>query len=233
MILLVGSTPGPIQLVQSALRAHDLPVETSATVREGQERALHRLHELIIIERTLPDGDGVEFCRTLRCKGILAPILMIDAAPGDGRGPGRGGPDEVLAAPFSNEELIARVRGLLATTGYAAAVAPLAWDDLELDAHRGWARRGERRIRLSQIEVALLTYFITHANRPISREEISGGALHPGDEATPDAIDVLISNVRAKVDSTGEPPLLRVRPDACYEFGGRWEQPARHSGAPR
>ncbi len=230
MILLIGGTPGPVQFVHSMLCAHGLPVETSASVREGLDAALHRLHELIIIERSLPDGDGVELCRTLSRKEILAPILMIASSPGIGHRSGPGGPDEVLVAPFTGDELMDRVRRLLAMTGDTAASTPLKCDDLEVDPQRGWARRGERRIRLSQIEVALLTYFITHANRPISREEISGGALHPGDQATPDAIDVLISNVRAKVDSTGEPPLLRVRPDACYEFGGCPEQPA---GQPR
>ena len=123
-------------------------------------------YDVIVLDRMLPDMDGVEVLRLLRARGVATPVLMLTALDAvEHRVAGLdAGADDYLAKPFAFAELLARLRAL----GRRSVVPEgerLAAGDIELDELRHVARVGDAAVELSAREFALLAYFVRHAGR--------------------------------------------------------------------
>jgi two-component system, OmpR family, response regulator MprA len=168
-------------------------------------------YDLAILDLGLPELDGVEVCRHYRRSGGTTPILMLtarDALPDRIIGLDAGA-DDYLAKPFAMEELLARLRALARRP--APALEPeLRFADLTLDPAGRIARRGERRLGLTQREFALLEHLLRHARRVQTRAQILEHVWDDNFDPVGNVVEVLIARLRRKVDRDGATPLIHT-----------------------
>jgi len=173
-ILVVEDEPRMAELIRRVLVAEHHGVDlapdgvTALAFASGAEA-----YDVLVVDRMLPDLEGLELLRLLRSRGVATPALMLTALGGlDERVAGLdAGADDYLPKPFAFSELLARVRALGRRPAVGPA-GPLTAGDLELDQERHVARVGARAVDLSAREFALLAYLMRHEGRVVTRQQI-------------------------------------------------------------
>src|SRR5207245_8133176 len=135
------------------------------------DQARDRRPDLVVLDVMMPGMDGLEVCRQLRADREL-PILFLTARTTTAdrvRGLDSGA-DDYLVKPFAYAELLARVRALLRRAAPPATVLQFA--DLTLQVETGEVHRGERLIRCTAREFALLTHFLRHPRQVLTRDQL-------------------------------------------------------------
>lgn len=189
---------------------------------EGLTAALTHNYDAVILDRNLPELDGLAVLRALRAQGNRTPVLVLSAlGQVDDRVAGlRAGGDDYLPKPFSFQELIARLEAIVRRQSQPAGdvATRLVVGSLALDLLGRTARRGKRTIELLNKEFQLLEYLVRHAGQVVTRtmliEAIWDYDFNPGTNI----VDVHISRLRAKIDGTGEPPMIRTIRGAGYRL---------------
>jgi DNA-binding response OmpR family regulator len=212
-VLLVEDDPRIARFVKRGLEAESYVVDVSGRGGEALARCQEVDYPLIILDRMLPDMDGLDVCRTLRAAGNVACVLMLTARDArqdkvDGL---RVGADDYLTKPFAFDELLARMQALLRRGRYQVATTPvLRVGDLTLDPASRKVTRGARQITLTAREFALLSYLMANAGKAISRTRLLSNVWEYGFDPGTKIVDVYIRYVRRKIDTAGEKPLIRT-----------------------
>jgi two-component system OmpR family response regulator len=219
-LLLVEDEDRLARSLEIGLRDEGYVVDRAADGVEALWHAQSQLHDGVILDLRLPRLDGLEVCRRLRARGDRTPILILtacDATADVVAGLDRGA-DDYLRKPFDFAELLARVRALL-RRGSSGAEARLRLDDLEFDTAARRVFRGGREVALTGLEFRLLEFLLLHAGAVQSRSRISAALWD--DELGPDSnvLEVLVSNLRRKIDRGAATPLLHTRRGAGYCVG--------------
>lgn len=206
-VLVLEDDPALGDLLDRALQEEGHAVVRAANLREGWAR--HAEAELLLLDRVLPDGDGLDLLRQLRAQGDRRPALCLTARDRvEERVDGLlGGADDYLSKPFALPELFARITALgrRVESPHVIAVGPLR---LDLDANRAW--RGERELHMTAQEMKLLRVFAEHAARVLSRARLLELAWGLKRDPGTNVVDVYIGYVRQKLDHAGEAPMLRT-----------------------
>ena len=203
--------PRVASFVRRGLEAEGHLVELAGDLPDGLHRATAAAHDLLVLDRRLPSGDGLDLCRALRERGVAAPVLLLTARDslGDKVAGLRGGADDYLTKPFAFDELLARAevllrRGRKDDAATAAPSAVLRVGDLELDPGARRATRGGRELGLTAKEFALLEFLMREAGRAVSRTRLLANVWGYGFDPGTKVVDVYIRYLRRKVDE-GEP----------------------------
>lgn len=219
MLIMVGESPPRVLIVDDDDRlrgflAEELALEGYAVTEaaDGQaalQAARRGASDLVVLDWTLPDFNGVEVCRRLRATGVALPVLMLTGrdAVRDRVEALDAGADDYLVKPFSIEELLARLRALQRRAG-TATVLTLA--DLEVNPASREVSRGGRPIHLSVREFDLLMCLLRRANTVVPRQEIlreTWGETFFGD---PNVLDVYIRYLRQKLERADQPTLVQT-----------------------
>jgi two-component system OmpR family response regulator len=160
--------------------------------------------DMIILDVGLPGIDGFEVLRRLRAAGDRTPVLVLTARDAlDDRIHGLDlGADDYMAKPFAMPELAARVRALVrrsqAQTGPKIVHGPLVMDTLARRAQLGGVP-----LDLAAREWAVLEVLLARVEKIVSKEAIIQAVASWGEELTPNAIEVYVSRLRAKLDPAG------------------------------
>jgi two-component system, OmpR family, response regulator len=192
----------------------------AATGVDGLTAALSSAYDAIILDRGLPQLDGLAVLRALRAQGVRTPVLLLSALGQlDDRVAGlEAGADDYLPKPFSFRELIARLEAIVRRGAAPESGDRLVVGSLSLDRLARVATRHGRRIELLTKEYQLLDYLMRHAGQVVTRtmmmEAIWDYSFNPGTNV----IDVHIGRLRAKVDGEGEPAMLRTVRGAGYRL---------------
>jgi two-component system, OmpR family, response regulator len=222
-LLLVEDDPRISGFIERGLGAEGHVVDVAATGTAGLRMARGGGYALVILDRMLPDFDGVEVCRQLRLERVGTRILMLTAkdALGDKVGGLRAGADDYLTKPFSFDEFVARIEALLRRSDLQRHEAELRVADLALDPATRRVSRGARTIELTPKEYALLRYLMENAGVVLSRSQILNNNWGYGFDPGTKVVDVYIRYLRKKVDEGEATPLIHTIRGAGYCIGDR------------
>ena len=172
-LLLVEDDPRIVSFIERGLSAEGHVLDVAGTGAAGLALGRTRAYPLMILDRMLPDMDGVEICRQLRQERVGTRILMLTAkdAVGDKIGGLRAGADDYLTKPFSFAEFVARIEALLRRSELHRHEPDLRVGDLMLVPATRQVVRGARQIELTPKEYALLRYLMEHAGAVLSRSQ--------------------------------------------------------------
>ncbi|MGF7147808.1 two-component system OmpR family response regulator [Sphingomonas zeicaulis] len=212
-ILLIEDDERVASHVAKGLRELGHIVDHQAKGRDGLYRAAAERFDVIILDRMLPDMDGLTILRTIRATEDQTPVLILSAlSEVDERVRGlRAGGDDYLAKPFALSELIARVEAL----GRRATAAPveqavLSVGDLSLDLVGRVVRRGGTRIDLTAREFRILEQLARNAGRVVTRSMLLETVWEYHFDPQTNIIDQHVSRLRQKVDRDFERPLIHT-----------------------
>jgi len=205
-ILVVEDDALMAEAISILLNGQNYAVDSAANRAEAMELLDAFEFDLILLDVVMPDGNGVDLCRTLRTHGLQVPILMLT-----GRDSGHdkalgldAGADDYVVKPFDPEELSARIRALL-RRGSVSAQPVLEWGALQLDPSSCEVKYGETPLTLTPKEYALLELFLRNSRRVFScgviLEQIWSFEEMPGEEA----VRTHIKGLRQKLKSKGAP----------------------------
>ena len=213
-ILVVDDEIELAEAVARGLRREGYAVDVAHDGTTALEKSALAPYDLVCLDLTMPDLDGLEVCRRLRDDppgGIAPRVLMLTARDSvDDRIEGLDhGADDYLVKPFAFGELIARVRSLLrreaARTGSVLTVA-----DVELDDTRHRARRAGRDLELTAKEVALLRYFMVHVDEVLSQEHLLEHVWDEHADPFTNTVRVTVGTLRRKLTDADEVQLIET-----------------------
>jgi len=186
------------QFLEKGLQAKGHAVTLVVSLKEARKALEQSNPDTILLDRRLPDGDGLDLIDEIRQAENNIPILMLSAlADVDSRVEGlRTGADDYLAKPFSFEELLLRLDKLLnrPTTTIGLIVGPIRIDP---DGHRVWVN--EQPISLTAKEFALLLILANSAGRVFSGTQLLAQVWGIHNNPDSNLLAVHISNIRNKI----------------------------------
>ena len=212
-VLVVEDEPRMASLIRRGLMGEGLAADVAGSGEDGLWMAGSHDYDAIVLDVMLPGIDGFETCRRLRAAGVWAPVLMLTARDSvEDRVAGLDtGADDYLVKPFAFAELLARLRAL-ARRGATERPVGLEVGELRLDPATRDVWRGDREIRLSAKEFALLETFMRRPGAVLSRLHLLEHAWDFAYENRSNIIDVYIRHLRRKIDEPfGRHSLETVR----------------------
>ena len=192
--------------------------------REGLLLAAGADYDVLVVDRMLPELDGLGVVKTLRATGNQTPVLFVSALGDvDERVKGlRGGGDDYLAKPYAFSELLARLESLGRRRGVAAAAAGpetvLRYHDLVIDLLARRVERGGKPVELQPREFKLLEVLMRHAGQVMTRTMLLEKVWDYRFDPQTNVIDVHISRLRQKVDRGFVHPLIHTIRGAGYSL---------------
>ena len=218
-ILLIEDDSGTAQEIALELAAAGYAVIHHPNLEAGMTCARSEEVDLIILDRQLPDGEGLDVVERLRDEGRRTPALVLSALGSlDDRVRGlRAGGDDYLSKPFALVELIARVEALLRRPNETRDTR-LLLGPIDIDLLAGTASRTGRPLDLLPRELQLLEYLVRRPGRVVTRSMLLQDVWGYSFEPQSNVVDVHLGRLRRKVDGAGEPPLIRNVRGQGYRF---------------
>jgi two-component system response regulator TrcR len=214
-VLLVDDEPALTNLVKMALHYEGWVVDVAHNGREAVAKFESIGPDVLVLDIMLPDVDGLEVLARVRESDPYTPTLFLTARDSvmDRVTGLTAGADDYMTKPFSLEELVARLRGLLRRSSHLAPPAEevLTVGDLTLDgASREVTRAGEP-VSLSSTEFELLRFMMRNPRRALSRTEILDRVWNYDFAGRTSIVDLYISYLRKKIDAGEDPMIHTVR----------------------
>jgi DNA-binding response OmpR family regulator len=213
-VLVVEDEPGIAFSLNADLTGEGHEVTIVANGDEVHRRTSDQRFDLILLDVMLPGKDGFEVCRELRQAGVRTPVIMLTARSHEAEKV-MGlelGADDYITKPFSPRELRARVKAALRRGGHDERDI-FRFGDAEVDFTRGEVRRGGQPIEISALEFKLLSAFVTHRGRLLTRDQLLDLAWGQGLSFNDRVVDNHIISLRRKVEPEPSKPrfLVNVR----------------------
>jgi two-component system, OmpR family, phosphate regulon response regulator PhoB len=224
--ILVVEDERPIrEMIAFGLRRAGFEVREAADARSGRAEVANKLPDLLLVDWMLPDTSGLEFTRALKRDRETRelPIIMLTARAeeGDKVAGLEGGADDYITKPFSPRELLARINAVLRRTTAVEGAERIDIEGLVLDQSSQRVTSGEKTVALGPTEYRMLAFFMTHAERVYTREQLLdrvwGGNVYV-EERT---IDVHIRRLRKALEEFGYDRLIQTVRGSGYRFSSR------------
>ncbi len=205
-----------------ALRANGYEVEEAATGEAALEQAATRPPELVILDLSLPDIDGVEVCRRLR-EWTQLPVIIL-SANGEDEAKVRAldeGADDYVTKPFSVVELLARMRVAVRRAARATdtTAVVIRAGDIEIDLARRLVLRSGQEVHLTPTEYGVLRYLAEHPGRVVTHGQLLRSVMGPGYEDAVGSLRVYVASLRKKLEAdAAQPRIITTEPGVGYRF---------------
>jgi two-component system OmpR family response regulator len=220
-ILVIEDDPSVAKYITKGMKESGYNVDHADNGKDGLFLATTEKYDVLIVDRMLPELDGLKIITTLRATSNETPAIILSAlSEVDDRVKGlRAGSDDYLTKPFAFQELLARVEVLakrstriLGQEGNTVLTA----DDLELDLLSRNVRRAGRAIELQATEFKLLEYLLRHKGQVVTRTMLLENVWDYHFDPQTNVIDVHISRLRAKIDKDFDTHIIRTKRGAGY-----------------
>ena len=195
-------------------------VDHAADGREGLRLASANNYEVMIVDRMLPELDGLKVVQSIRENGNKTPILILSALGEiDDKVYGlKIGGDDYLVKPFAYSELMARIESLVRRFSSQDEPTSFKIADLKMDLLSREVSRGGQKINLKPREFLLLEYLARHAGQTLTRTMLLEAVWDYHFDPQTNVIDVHISRLRQKVDRGFSQPLIHTIRGKGYVF---------------
>ncbi|MGO3146333.1 MAG: response regulator transcription factor [Leucobacter sp.] len=218
--LVVDDEVSITQLIAMALRYEGWEVATAATSDDALDAIRTFKPDVAVFDIMLPDFDGVQLLSRVRSAGEIFPVLFLTALDSvEDRVTGlTAGGDDYVVKPFSLEELLARLRGLVRRSQLVLDSQPnpiLRVGDLELNEDSYEVMRGDELIQLTSTEFELLRYLMRNSGRVLSKAQILDRVWSYDFSGKPTVVELYISYLRRKIDN-GRPAMIHTVRGAGY-----------------
>jgi two-component system OmpR family response regulator len=214
-VLVVDDEPNIAELLRMALRYEGWDVEVALSGSQAVSTARKQAPDAVVLDMMLPDFDGMEVLRRLRAEQSDVPVLFLtarDAVEDRVAGLTAGG-DDYVTKPFSLEEVVARLRGLMRRAGARRqdTSSVLTVGDLRLDEDSHEVFRGDDEITLTATEFELLRYLMRNQRRVLSKAQILDRVWNYDFGGQANVVELYISYLRKKIDAGREPMIHTLR----------------------
>jgi len=214
--LVVDDEESLADLVGMSLRYEGWDVKTAHSVSEAMNHVKTFAPDIAVLDIMLPDGDGLSLMKSLRSVHAGLPVLFLTAKDAvDDRVAGlTAGGDDYVTKPFSLEELVARLRGILRRAGAGVTEdehAELLVGDLVLNEDSYEVHRSGVPIELTSTEFELLRYLMRNPKRVLSKANILDRVWDYDFGGKASIVEIYISYLRKKIDTLGTPLIHTVR----------------------
>ena len=216
-ILVVEDDAAVRDSLARTLRFEGHQVDTAEDGVEALDAVKAAEPDAMILDVSMPRLDGLQTCRLLRADGVVLPILMLTArdSVGDRVAGLDAGADDYLVKPFALQELLARLRALLRRSVLTTPAGPAADDwltfaDVRLNPTTREVWRGDRALRLTRTEFAILEAFLRHPRQVLTRAALFEQVWGYDFGESSNSIHVYLGYLRRKLEAEGESRLLHT-----------------------
>ena len=207
------------QFLKKSLIERSYTVTLVQTGQEARDALCETSYDIIILDLTLPDCDGLVLLQEWRKSGFTEPVLILsarDAVQDHIRGLDLGA-DDYLSKPFSLEELHARVRSLLRRQ-VPVKETVLEHRGIKMDLLGRTVTQNGQPVDLTSREFALLEIFLFNPGRILTRTLISEKIWESHYDVDTNLLDVYMSKLRAKLEPSPDKPLFKTIRGVGYQF---------------
>ncbi|NKI17825.1 response regulator transcription factor [Spongiibacter sp. KMU-166] len=217
-LLLIEDDFSVAEYIVKGLKESGYTVEHASDGKTGLVKATTEEFDALIVDRMLPNVDGLTIIQTLRAANDSTPALILSAlGEVDDRVKGlKAGGDDYLVKPFAFAELLARIEVIMRRHESSSTVTRLKVADLEMDLLAHKVTRAGQVFNLQPREYKLLEYLMRHAGQVVTRTMLLENVWDYHFDPQTNVIDVHISRLRQKIDKGFDRPLLSTVRGAGY-----------------
>lgn len=220
-VLIIEDDKDVANYIAKGLSESGYVADTANTGNEGLTMAQSGQYDILIVDRMLPEIDGLSIIQQIRSEGQTMPVLILSAlGEVDDRVEGlAAGGDDYLVKPYAFSELLARVQALTRrrnTDIQDYMILEVA--DLQLDRLKRKVTRAGKKINLQPREFRLLEYLMSNAGQVVTRTMLLEKVWEYHFDPQTNVIDVHISRLRSKIDKDFEPQLIHTERGAGYSL---------------
>ncbi len=199
-ILLVEDHERLAELIGKGLMAHGVAADVAGRIDTAWAALAQIPYQALVLDRGLPDGDGLALLHRMRKSGLGIPCLVLTArdALRDRVEGLDAGADDYLPKPFAMDELVARVRALLRRPVECRALDPVV-GDLSLHPGAGTICCGETCVMLAPAEMQIMLELVRRHDQVVRRSALEAAAWGLSEAVTPNALDVALHRIRRKL----------------------------------
>lgn len=222
-LLLLEDDAETAEFVRRGLTEAGHTVDVATTADDGLHLALEGAHDVLIVDRLVPGGDGLSVVRTVREAGKATPVIFLTAV-GSVRDRVEGfdsGGDDYLVKPYAFSELLARIHALGRCSPSLDLRTRLDVGDLQLDLAARTARRGTTRLDLTPREFKLLEFLVRHSGQVVTRAMLLDKVWGFHFDPQTNLVDAHMSRLRGKVDRPFGRVLIHTVRGAGYTIDDR------------
>ena len=211
-ILLVEDDPALAREIVRALEREQWPVDHVASLSEAFEAVIQFPYRAILLDRRLPDGDGIGLIPAAKSRASPPAIIFLTARDdlADRVEGLDAGADDYLVKPFALEELLARLRAICRRPGQASRSEPVKVARLCYDIGTREVLARGRPIAVPRRELALLDLLVRRAGRVVQREYLESELYGLDVEVSPNALEALVSRLRRRLEDVDAGVELRL-----------------------
>lgn len=222
LVLVIDDEPQILRALKTILAANHFRVAAASTGEQGIALAVAQPPDIIILDLTLPDMDGLQVCEQIR-EWSRVPIIVLSVRDSekDKVAVLDKGADDYLTKPFGIEELLARIRVALrhSEQSIGAAKEIIRAGQVTIDLARHIVTRGSEEIRLTATEFKLLSYLAAHADRVLTHQAILNHIWGFAESDHVEYLRVYIGQLRKKLETNPDEPLIILtEPGIGYRY---------------
>lgn len=211
-ILLVEDDPALAREIIRALEREHWPLDHVSSLADAFEAVIQFPYRVVVLDRTLPDGDGIALIPAARSRPFRPSIIFLTARDeiADRIEGLDAGADDYLVKPFALDELLARLRVACRRPMAGAAPEPILVGRLSFDPSTREVRVDERPLALPRRELALLELLVRRSNRVVQRAHLDSELYGFETEVSANALETLVSRLRRRLDDAEAGLQLRT-----------------------